>query len=302
MKNNNKTVRGRTIGKERNVIRPEKGKNEEKRIKMDVITSVKQVDNLQFSLRLKFGSMPFYFRGQSDSSWGLLPTIVTNFKTTDYLSLERNLLKDFSEQLLKCNIKVFQDHPTDSLKFGKDWNLLFQSRHLELPNRLIDWTPDLRVALFFAVSKDFNVPGRIFFLKFDNSVHYNSDNINPKESILDQHHETFSKTVLINQSLTQNCSRNLPESRILNQFGRFLFQPIDQILKPFEETVITNPQFDIISFIIPREAKKGIMEELSMCNITLERLGFEKDSIFPVKEIDTIIHDIKLKYKTILRQ
>lgn len=82
----------------------------------------------------------------------------------------------------------------------------------------------------------------------------------------------FSKTVLINQSNLQNCSRNLPESRILNQFGRFLFQPIDQqILKPFEETVITNPQFDIIiSFIIPREVKKGIMEELSMCNITLK--------------------------------
>lgn len=91
------------------------------------------------------GEWNVLFRGHTDSKWKLEPkisriTFRTRFSMPD---AEREMLRDFKRQAL----------PHLSRDLRDDWDWLALAQHHGLPTRLLDWTTNALVALWFAIEK-----------------------------------------------------------------------------------------------------------------------------------------------------
>lgn len=84
------------------------------------------------------------YRGQRDSKWHLLPKIARSdygFIGENFLLKEREILDEFKRLSLPY---------INSDIFSNDWDLLSIAQHHGLPTRLLDWTTNPLVALYFA--------------------------------------------------------------------------------------------------------------------------------------------------------
>jgi hypothetical protein len=83
------------------------------------------------------------FRGQR-RSWPLLPSISRGGEPTLVLDSERKLFSKFKEAAPRCLHLIPET----------DWDWLVVAQHHGLPTRLLDWTHDPLVALWFALEND----------------------------------------------------------------------------------------------------------------------------------------------------
>ena len=104
---------------------------------------VKQVADIIDKLDKKDCDIPF-FRGHSNSSWKLLPSL---FRKRYYESYENVLYEDFvsySGSLLPRDLS--------------SWEILFEMRQRGIPTRILDWTENFGVALYFALKERKGTP------------------------------------------------------------------------------------------------------------------------------------------------
>jgi hypothetical protein len=99
------------------------------------------------------------YRGQKDATWNLLPKIARkeyNFVGPDFISKERDLIDEFHRLSMPYISKEM---------ISNQWDLLSIAQHHGLPTRLLDWTTNPLVALYFAFKEpDNNIKNRMLWL------------------------------------------------------------------------------------------------------------------------------------------
>jgi len=183
------------------------------------------------------------FRGQTTNE-PLLPSIARLNPKKDTTLIEKEVIEEF---IRRSNLLVKE-------KIDNDWELLILAQHFGLKTRLLDWSSNPLVALWFACSSEFhmNKPSYVYIL---NST---------KEMILDlkKNESPFNTTV------TKILQPTLNNNRIIAQSGWFTAHKYDTNLNKFialENITKIKPlltQIEIIS-----DAKVEILRKLAVYGI-----------------------------------
>ena len=191
------------------------------------------------------------FRGHEDSKFPLKPSIARIKPQEGTIqSMESDMLEEFQRRHLNS--------PSDA------WGLLALTQHHGLPTRLLDWTRNPLVALFFAVDKSSNANFSAVWAYKYNWVATKS--LNPFEikkiHVFHPYHVTI---------------------RITAQQGCFTVHP-----PPFYEmSRIQRSDEELTKFIIQKEYRNQIKKDL-------DRLGINYASLFP--DVDGLCKYLKWSF------
>jgi hypothetical protein len=219
-----------------------------------------------------------YFRGHFDKTWGITPKIarlgtihhagkpipVTNLELQETLLLHR-----------------FRRHTYEQRgRILNEWEALFLARHHDLPVRLLDWTSNPLVALFFACEyqrkQDNTNDGAIWWFR---------------RPYREMYVDVFDEPSPFDYHGVQMVFPFYPTMRMTAQSGMFTIHSPDYwvdlrgIAKhEFKDT--RKRRFDISEgglWIVPKERKKEILRQL-------ERLGINARTLFP--ELDGLVRGL----------
>jgi len=93
--------------------------------------------------RQEHSSVRWWFRGQVNAGWPLMPGIYRSDRSEDdRLNIERHIMRDFRA----LSAGLIRGRSSDA-------ELYFLQQHYGIPTRLLDWTPNALTALFFSVAE-----------------------------------------------------------------------------------------------------------------------------------------------------
>ncbi len=182
----------------------------------------------------------FQYRGQSDSTWKLIP------KAGRSPFNKRNDKELFNQWKRRANAYIDN-------KSLSDIELLTIAQHTGLPTRLLDWTYNPLVAIFFACTENKEIDGAIFA--------YNSDTYLRVHNV-DNPFNLAEGTVKMLQP-------NSSHSRLINQFGYFTIHN-----GPESELKEVNSKGEIHKIIIPSKLKEELV-------FMINQLGINYMTIYP---------------------
>jgi hypothetical protein len=110
----------------------------------ETITSIVDYTNLANGL-VTSPRTTLWFRGVGKSNYGLVPSLFRHPRITDVkelIELEFDILNRFKHRSIP-----FQQRPLNT-----DWEYLFFMQHYAVPTRLLDWSENSHVALYFAIA------------------------------------------------------------------------------------------------------------------------------------------------------
>lgn len=208
------------------------------------------------------------FRGQEEADWDLSPGLSRRAAgIVDIPKIEKEVLSEFKRRAIPFLPKTFN---VNSL-----WEWLALSQHFKLPTRLLDWSENPLVALFFAFefakngSKD-----RAVWVFVTNEGEFADTN----DLALDPFTQKETKVYLPNQ-VTQ---------RITVQSGWFT---VHKYLKAKSKFIPLNKNAKYISrihkLILPDDLRTDIL-------LRLDRLGINSFSIYP--DLEGLSHFLTWKY------
>jgi len=199
------------------------------------------------------------YRGVPKSSYELIPSVGRLLPTYEKNGLsKKDLLRDE-----RISFNEFYEHSialTDKIPRNK-WEVLALAQHHGLPTRLLDWTRNVLVALYFAVEKSYDEDSAVFAYKGDTKVHVPEDNEDPLK------HPDF---------VAYSPPHISP--RITAQAGLFTLHP-----RPF----VAFDHDKITKIVISAKIRKSIKRTLSV-------YGVHPGSIFP--DLEGLTQWLKINY------
>ncbi len=210
---------------------------------------------------------PFWFRGHADLKWRLTPSAL-RYGTQAKRDRALDLLADFQRF---AEIKLTNPPPPDEkLK----WVQL--ARHHGLPTRLLDWTQNAAIALYFACLDPKEQDGAVFVL---NPIGLNREMALKKPRVFDAHRDrelileylnlTGHRGLRIRKTIAIHPTWN--SERIMLQQGVFTLHG-----SPYF-TLTSKQASSLVCVRIRKEYKAVLLHEL-------ERVGVSEMTIFPEPE------------------
>ena len=216
------------------------------------------------SEKLKDCTYPVY-RGHSKFNYELLPTLHRFYRNTNknIWELENNLYCDFRSLV------------GPRINFKNSWEILFAMRHENIPTRLLDWTENIGMALFFAFDSKYVDQPHIWIL---NPYKLNSKNsslggalINPEEDLKD-YQSTYAMRCLDDTveiyDLPFAIYPNRSNERIFAQRGLFTIHGLD------ENKMELSCEDCLEKIDIP-------LEVIDKLKTILKQFGLNKYSVYP---------------------
>lgn len=248
----------------------------------------------------------FWFRGQADVSWKLIPFIQREFKgllshPKQFHEKERMYCNDFQH-----SASVFLENKPDLDDFPA-WLTLMQ--HYGLPTRLLDWSQSALFALYFAIVNDTvlddpehkkQLPDGTVWLLDPLSLNtfaaleepaylYHMEHKNVRAVVRSAFRTTVDPGWEEHQKTIVACYATLCDRRVANQQSAFTvhstLKPLKDIATEWEESHPDRPLLQRI--IIPGPAKYHILDELYMSGITHR-------TVFP--DLEHVARDIRRYY------
>lgn len=244
--------------------------------------------------KIQVGRMPFIgeqyqelYRGQSKNSY-VLKSGISRYagSKVELIQLEKNIISDFKERVKKSKNgeKIIQlSISNNNNLFENDWRWIEQIQHYRIPTRLLDWTIDPKIGLFFAVESNESEIGQFWVFKSPLNWSCNDHfELNPYNEEID---------IISNSSfyIEKDYRNKIAEQRRSFQSGKFTFQGYDKILIPLESQTLLSER--MLKFTIRPESKKELLDYLSKFNITKETIYVEYDN-----EIESIVGELKSKF------
>ena len=193
------------------------------------------------------------YRGHSSCDYELKPSVGRMME--DYSKdLEMKLFLEFKKRCWP----YISEYPETDLE------LLFMAQHYGVPTRLLDWTYNPLIALYFASAPNDGHDGKVYTIKLMKSL-----DIDELENI------SMSIENIINVDRCKYVVPRYTDSRYFNQKSLFLLcnHPEKKFTFADKET-----------YIIKNEAKSQIRKELAM-------LGIDESFVFPT--LDSLGKDVK---------
>ena len=198
----------------------------------------------------------FIYRGHASKDWELKPSV----GRIDGYSADKE--KDMFLRFKRNYYSYTPERPES------DMDLLFLAQHYGLPTRLLDFTYNPMIALYFACEGEPEMDGRVYVYSVDDMLILDAESNPNMPKSLD---EVFA------QERARFVIPNYTDARYKNQKALFLLS--DKPDKKF--TFITD------YYIIKKDCKDQILHDLAI-------LGYDKTLVYPL--LDSLCADIKKGY------
>lgn len=229
------------------------------------------VENLKNRAHFSINDITMIFRGQADSSWTLESTLLRSLiepdklKIEEVIDLESKALENFQRRAhLFHETSLISDEDT-----LLDWWTLMQ--HYGSPTRFLDWTISPYVALYFAVSKEFESDGAIWFFCVRDLIEKMAQLYGEKCTPPKEDYEKIARDPNA-QPIMHIFARDKLTDRMINQQGVFTF--CHNVLEDHAYSVgnVLSESEDngngLWKVVIPKKHKIQFLSKLHAMNIT----------------------------------
>ena len=230
-----------------------------------------------------------YYRGQSDCSWEITPSLARNksIRNIDILiSLERKLIENFKKKIKDNNLGSLIPYVEGS--YDKSWILLMAAQHYGLPTRLLDFSNDKFTALEFAVAdiQNLNKDGALIIYEGIESIQENVGSAILRSPFSQTHNTFFFQGISF--GVSKNNEFNLAERRKRIQGSKFLYRDTPNLCECLSSDKLHSER--LTKICIPREFKLDIIKYL----MKVERMAYD---LFAGKnELDYYAAILKLEF------
>jgi hypothetical protein len=220
------------------------------------------VEFFQFSQWFHEGVGRYYFRGQSNSEWGLTTTL-ERFESGLYKHARGTgafILQDFKRLLRGKGLLANMDRTSDE-------EILALGQHYGLPTPLLDWSESLYIALFFAFCEE--IPksvDRICVWAIQTSASEIMDHFNEKAlagNLSGGNDEDFLPMKFVDPHTDVN-------SRLVSQSGLFLQKPsgvsVEELVAEYCANNNNSPVLAKIT--VPVKERESVLNNLLAMNVS----------------------------------